>query len=50
MPKESKRKHNAVIIQADIDMTTKSRDMVRLDLWYTSIYELGKTGVNLLDY
>ena len=50
MPKESRRKHNSVIIQADIDLTTKSRDMVRLDLWYTSIYELGKTGVNLLDY
>lgn len=31
-------------------MTTKSRDLVKLDLWYTSIYELGKTGVNLLDY
>ena len=50
MPADSRRKHNAVIFEADIDLTTKSRDMVRLDLWYTSIYELALTGVNLLDY
>lgn len=50
MPPDGERKHNNVMLQADIDLTTKSRDMVRLDLWYTSIYELGMTDVNLMDY
>lgn len=39
-----------VIVQADIDLTTKSHDLVNVDFWYTDVYEIVLNGVDFTDY
>lgn len=41
-----------VIVQADIDMTTKTEEKVAVDFWYSDVYEIVLYGgsVSLDDY
>ena len=44
------QKRNKVIIQADIDLITKTDDQIEVDLWYTGAYELKQANIDLAKY
>lgn len=44
------RKRNKVIIQADIDLMTKTDSQIDVDLWYTGAYELMQANIDLPKY
>lgn len=46
----SERWRNMVILQADINMMSKTDKPVRVDLWYSSAAELLRSGLNFEDY
>ena len=45
----SSEKHQRVVIQAKLDLTTKTDDVKNIDLWYTGAYELSNSDWNLIE-
>ena len=46
----NKDKKNKVIIQADVDLISKTDDIIQIDLWYSGAYELSQIGLNFEKY
>ena len=47
---EPAKKHNKVIVQADIDLISKTDDVIQVDLWYSGAYELLQAGIDFAKY
>jgi len=48
--KEDETKHQKVVIQAEIDLISRTKGNLQVDLWYSGAYELMQAGLDLNKY